>query len=697
MYNSIVFKLKLKAEEKRDILKQYSEKLMEKVVPKFEEKLKGLEDMYQKEMSFEHIGQGKEISFCSINLTQKKVMSFYYKQENMLNDDRIDKVNYFDLVSPVFTNIYLSDKEKKEFSVETLIRKYKKNNKSITRSFLADDKDTDETIYLFLECHVTENPLTNDLVAFFYTLDTTENTIENQISFLVLDTGYECAGMLFAKKRMIKFLSNEALNQYNISDGASWEVLKNLAEQWAVWEQRDILLHEFSLQRILQVLETEEDYVYEFTLLTPKNELRRKRIQFTYSNKDEQTILFIVRDIQKEFLMEQENQKKLREAEEAVKQAVAEKNKFLEHLNHEIRTPVNVIIGALSLLKSELQYNSEVEKYLDSISLSSDYIMTIINNVLDMAKIEDPDFTLNRTPVRLDLFMNGVKAACETLCRQKNISLKVDYQPVADYALIDEKRLLLVIINLISNSLKSTPVGGEITIKYKGVPDLNVKMVTGSFEIIDNGKGMSQEFQENLFKPFFQEGSASKLDFHGTGIGLSIVKQLIDKMGGSIKVKSKLGKGTSITFEIKYEIVNKRPLKIENSKTELIKDKKILVVEDYEINTIIMCELLKRAGAETIVAIDGEESVQIFKKSKLGEIDAILMDIHMPVKNGFEASKEIRELLRPDAKIVPIIAVTSNSMEEDIDRMNYCGINFHLSKPVEPEVLFSTLKKALVQ
>ncbi|MDD3218398.1 MAG: ATP-binding protein [Lachnospiraceae bacterium] len=378
-------------------------------------------------------------------------------------------------------------------------------------------------------------------------------------------------------------------------------------------------------------------------------------------------------------------------------QAIAARNEFLAKMSHDMRTPLNGIIG-LSTLAMEHEGNSQnTQRDIAQIQSSANYLLNIINDVLDTAKIESGKMELVMAPMCIEEIIKTTGGLIAPQAVKKNICFdtKLDKKLKGWYK-GDSLRFSQIIMNLLSNALKYTPEGGKIVLEAQ---HMKAEDKAEWIQIIvkDNGIGMSEAFIAKIFEPFERETTSQINNTEGTGLGLSIVNNLVSLMNGTVEVKSKLGEGSSFIVCIPMERVNIQEEISEKERINLddLTDKKVLLVEDHPLNRQIAVRLLNRKNMVVEIAENGQEGVERFMSSEPYEYQVILMDIRMPVMDGYQAARIIRNVNREDAKTIPIIAMTANAYEEDVKRALAEGMNDHLSKPIEPELLYRTIAKYL--
>ena len=369
---------------------------------------------------------------------------------------------------------------------------------------------------------------------------------------------------------------------------------------------------------------------------------------------------------------------------------------FLNSISHDIRTPLNIIIGYTALASTHVNEAQEVKKYLSKIETASNHLLLLINDVLDMSHIESGTLKLEHAPVYLPDVLENLKAIIQTDSSAKQLKFCADTKNMVHKNVITDKlRLNQVLLNILENAVKYTRPGGKIYFQIQELKGQEPGFAKYEFRVKDTGIGMSEEFQTRIFDEFSQENDGARTSYKGTGLGMAIARKLVEKMGGTITFESEKGVGTTFVIRVPFKIdpdADKREEQKEVSEKS-IKGLHILLAEDNELNMEIAEFMLQNEGADVIKAWNGQEAVELFRKSEPGEFDVILMDIMMPVMNGYEATKMIRSLDREDAKEVPIIAMTANAFTEDRIKAKAAGMDEHVAKPVDVELLIKVIHK----
>ena len=372
------------------------------------------------------------------------------------------------------------------------------------------------------------------------------------------------------------------------------------------------------------------------------------------------------------------------------------KTEFLQRMSHDIRTPINGICGMINVAD---HYADNMEKQTEcraKIKKTSHLLLELINEVLDMSKLESDEVVLEDIPFNLNSISEEILGVIEHMAAEQNIRILWEKKEVTHWNLIGSpvhvKRILM---NILSNAVKYNKENGYVYIGCREIPSKQTAMTTLEFVCRDTGIGMAEAFQKRIFEPFAQEHAGSRTKFAGTGLGMPITKKLVEKMGGTISFESKEGTGTTFVIRIPFQIDADMKDRTETEeKTETsIQGLHVLLTEDNELNMEIAEFVLQNEGAVVTKAWNGQKAVDIFRKSRPGEFDAILMDIMMPVMNGYEAAKMIRSLDREDAKVIPIIAMTANAFTEDKMRAKEAGMDEHIAKPVDGKLLVKVINE----
>ena len=372
------------------------------------------------------------------------------------------------------------------------------------------------------------------------------------------------------------------------------------------------------------------------------------------------------------------------------------KTEFLQRMSHDIRTPINGICGMVNMADHYADDMEKQKEYRTKVKEASNLLLELVNDVLDMSKLESGEIVLEEIPFNLSSIYREVFVVIEQVAAEQNLQIVWEKKEITHRDLIGSPRYVKrVMMNILSNAMKYNRENGHIYISCIEIPSEQPEMTTMEFVCRDTGIGMAEEFQKHIFEPFAQEHAGSRTKFAGTGLGMPISKKLIEKMGGTITFESAEGIGTTFVIRVPFKIDLDVDIREEQADVseKSIKGLHILLAEDNELNMEIAEFVLQNEGAEVSKAWNGEETVELFRKSESGEFDAILMDIMMPVMNGYEATKMIRSLDREDAKVIPIIAMTANAFTEDRLRAKEAGMNEHIAKPFDVKLLVKIIHK----
>ena len=473
---------------------------------------------------------------------------------------------------------------------------------------------------------------------------------------------------------------------------------RQVAPKYLTPEEGEKLIEITELPVLDEALRTKSPYVVSYNCrINGQGPQLIKQIRFSWLNAEKREILVIQQDVTEVNRREQAQIAALEEAKYKADAANLAKSEFLSRMSHDIRTPLNGIIG-MTYLTEEMDLPDAARENLKKIDTSSKFLLSLINDVLDMTKAESGRIELHPEPYPIEEFFNYIDAVVRPLCDGKSQKLVIDAEPVEGIVPVaDELRFNQICFNLFSNAVKYTPENGTVTCRIRGHLTDEGRLA-GEFTFSDTGIGMSEEFQKVLFEPFTQEHRSETSEMRGTGLGLAIVKRLLDAMGGSIRVESAPGKGSSFIVNLCFdcvpadEVPSRRVPAPEKSAdfTELA-GMHVLLCEDHPLNQEIAKALLEEKGVLVELAGDGQIGLRAFENSAASYYDCILMDIRMPVMDGYETTRAIRQLDRSDAETVPIVAMTADAFDDDVKKCLAAGMNGHIAKPIDPQKLYSVL------
>ena len=422
------------------------------------------------------------------------------------------------------------------------------------------------------------------------------------------------------------------------------------------------------------------------------------------------TVLVAIRDATEEKEREIAQDRNLRNALAAAEHANRAKTVFLNNMSHDIRTPMNAVIGFTALATAHIDNKELVLDYLKKIHISGQHLLSLINDVLDMSRIENGSVRIEYTVVHLPDILHDLKTIIQESVHSKQQELYIDTQDLLHEDIITDKlRLTQVLLNISSNAVKFTPVGGTVNIRVSEKPCRRDGYTTVVFSVKDNGIGMSPEFREHVFDSFTREHTVTENGIGGTGLGMAITKNIVDMLGGTIQVESEVGKGTEFTvmlecetsgMTVKGETAPEQRKLLKNEKQKIraeiqrsYEGKKVLLVEDNELNREIATAIMEEIGLDVDCVEDGTDAVNIMSSAEGRKYDLIFMDIQMPKMDGYTATREIRTLNDPKCANIPIIAMTANAFEEDRKKAIKAGMNAHIAKPISADIILENLEK----
>lgn len=453
----------------------------------------------------------------------------------------------------------------------------------------------------------------------------------------------------------------------------------------------------FRVETLIRALETESSASLQYRTIEDDGSVCYKRAKVYYLDNTHEDIVFTRRDVTDVIEEEQRQKAALQAAVDAANEANRAKGVLLSHISHDMRTPLNAILALSDPVLVFEADDAQKAQYLEEIHDSGKFLLGLINDILDMSRIENRKMTLTPQPYSLTEFSRLINSVVASKCREKGIDFVFSTEAATnEWVLLDKVRFNQVFINLLSNAVKFTPRGGKVEMKIEHLAEGEGKIME-RFTVKDTGIGMSSEFLPRAFDSFTQEGRVLDTgERSGTGLGLSIVKQTVELMGGTVSVESRQGEGTTFTVDMEVQIVDapeSEDAVSEGGKT--LRGKRVLLCEDHHLNTKITTALLIKRGCSVDAAVNGLIGLNMFLSSEAGYYDAILMDIRMPVMDGLEATQAIRDSVHPDAKTVPIIALSADAFYEDLGNAAAAGMSGHITKPIIPEQMYEMLLELL--
>ena len=581
----------------------------------------------------------------------------------------------------------------KFLDVEAIKQAYKaeKRRFSVIAGFTVDET---ERIWLDIECILKTHPVSGELLASIVLEDITEERILMGVLNKIVEQNYDYVMCVERKlNRTITFgvkpgqeIRGTYGEVYNVEMGA--------------YIREHVDAHDveraFRLTNLEMVNESiHQNGMHEF-LLDEKEidgSIRKKLFRFSYMDPGGNFLIVLKQDVTEVIRKEDEAKDRLSKALREKEAAMNARSEFLTRMSHEMRTPMNAILGLSSLMKDEIHNPKLLDSYISKLQYSGRFLLQLINDVLDMSKMEKEKFRINPVPYAFSEFWSSIDMLIGPMCAKKGVDIEWKSAiPGERRVYADPLRLTQIFVNLLSNSVKYTPTGGHIVFECREDKRVGGR-VFDTFIVADDGIGMSEEFQTHLYEPFAQESKDVNSDLNGTGLGLAIVKGIVDALDGTIMVESKSGEGSKFTVKLSFDIAGEADGPTVQEKEADLNGKRILVVEDNDINREIAEAVLQKRGIITETAVNGQEAVEMFAAHVPGYYDLILMDIRMPIMGGLTATKRIRSMERDDAETIPIVAMTANAFSKDVEASLDAGMDAHLSKPIEPNLLYSTISK----
>lgn len=465
-------------------------------------------------------------------------------------------------------------------------------------------------------------------------------------------------------------------------------------------DDRAMLREAVSFERLKKELAEKNTYYVNYRTFC-ENAVRYFQVKAVRAGtwEENHTIVIGFRSVDEETRGEMEKKSVLEEALQQANKANRAKTAFLSNMSHDIRTPMNAIIGFTTLAVKHIDSREQVETYLQKIMTSGNHLLGLINDILDMSHIESGKIHLDEKPCSLSEILGGIRSIVQADADAKQLGLHIDADGVEDDMFYcDKLRLNQILLNLLGNAIKYTNAGGQISLKITEKQGAPAGCANYEFRIKDTGIGISKKFLEHIFEPFERERNSTISGIQGTGLGMAITKSIVDMMNGSIKVESQAGVGTEVTVLLTFRIHDEESAAVteEETKSErTLRTGRILLTEDNELNQEIAEEILTEAGFTVEIAENGKRAVEMLKNTEPGYYQLILMDIQMPVMDGYQATKAIRKLADKELASIPIVAMTANAFEEDKQAALRYGMNAHITKPIDINILFDTLDKMM--
>lgn len=640
------------------------------------------------------------------NITQNRIMEIIdYTDSDLLHTYGLARAGLYDGLA----GLVVDDNERRQFREiyynEPSIEAFRHGETDLSGDYFIRLPREDHGRYARFVVKLVETPDTGDVTGILSVTDITEETISKRILNQLTFSNYETVvkvDLLNNHYEVIagKMAGNELLETPG-KQGYYSACLEYMLKNHVIIKNRDQTAEMMSPEYMMGRLNTTGAYTFSYCIQNQDGNMLAKSMKVSPVDLRLKRICLAITDVTDILAAERQSQMKLEKALEFAGEANLAKSDFLSSMSHDIRTPMNAIMGMTTVALSQIDNQDKVQDCLNKIELSSRHLLSLINDILDMSKIERSQISLNRTEIALPELVSQVSAIIQPRSKDAGNHLNFRAEDISHpYFYGDALRLTQILINILGNAVKFTPEGGMVELLVNEIPPVQDSAhVRFLFTVSDTGIGMQEEFLHRIFEPFTRNRGTDHVE--GTGLGLSITKRLVDLMGGIITVSSCQNKGSCFKVELEFEVSSGEEKREENVlKGDILcetalKGRKFMVVEDNALNSEILCELLRMCGAHTEVREDGIQAVQAFADNRPGTYDAILMDIRMPRMNGYEASRAIRTMEREDAASIPIIAMTANAFMEDILASKEAGMNAHVAKPIDMKLLWDVLTQML--
>ena len=552
--------------------------------------------------------------------------------------------------------------------------------------------------------YMLENPVTHDIEAVTYAVDINMQKKTELAIEAAMASNYDYIALIYPSTQKTEFLSfkhysrtkNFLHTQTPYNDDVGYFIT-----HYVLPEERAWFTEKTQLQNLIQELENTPVLEIPFRQISEDGAEARKLLRYRWLDHFKRDIVVIQTDITISYKQEQQRLAELQAALQQAQSANKAKTEFISRISHDIRTPISAISNMTAFAIQDMDNRVKLQNDLEKIKTSNLFLLSLINDVLDISKIDSGKIELHPEPYPFDEYIANIKQMFEPLCQQKGIGFIVVHTPDCGIIIADKIRINQIVFNIISNSVKYTPPGGTISYDSHSRNMDNGK-IKYEYTVRDTGIGISEEYQKKLFVPFTQDyaNPNRQKGETGTGLGLSIVKRLVDMMGGTITVSSTVGKGTNVTVSMELPMMTAEEFRNISrqtaSKHEMQKQKltgTVLLAEDNEINREIAVRILEDFGLSVTCAENGKDALETFKNTVPGTFRAILMDLQMPVMDGYESAEKIRALARGDSKTIPIYAMTADAFSEAAERCRKSGMNAQIIKPIDPSLLYDILSR----
>ena len=595
------------------------------------------------------------------------------------------------------------DEEERRGFLETFLnepaaRAYRNGFTKIEKICMVKLPNEETGRYARFFARLLEDPDTHDIMGNLSVTDMTEQIIRERMMLNLAYVGYDMVSEIDLNHDKQRIMRNWQLGDFSGEERNYFEYIRNFIQNFICEEDRENIGKLLDKRYIMEKLEKTGSFSLNYSIKNEDGETRFKHLTILPTDLRLGKICFARKDITETVEQERKSKAELEQALAAAEKASLAKGAFLSSMSHDIRTPMNAIIGFAEIIAQNTADKAIVESSVKKILKSGDVLLKLINDILDLSKIESGKATLDLTAVDLNTEIENLSVMFSESTEQAGVSFVVLKNIANRYVLCDNIKLSQIMVNIISNAVKFTRKGGRIvfSINERGKAENGFSRYV--FSVKDTGIGMSENFRKHAFEMFEREKTTTETGISGTGLGLAIVKRLVEMMGGEIEIFSELGKGTEVVVSLKLQITD-----VSNVKTSAVKakaevdfaGKRLLLVEDNEMNREIASAILSELGFVIEQAENGAIAVDKVANSADGYFDIILMDLQMPVMDGYKATSEIRSLPNKALSGIPIVAMTANAFDTDRQRCLEVGMNAHVSKPIDVDRLCETLAEFL--
>lgn len=632
------------------------------------------------------------------NITKNKIIEI----EDRTNSRLLER--FGDNREEFFTGIgtlVVAEEERRLFYEKYLngpsIRAFEKGIREVLLPCLVKLPDCSQGRYVQFKVNLVETPDTGDITGILTVTDITEKTIQERIIRMLSSLNYDLVADVDLLNDKYKIVSGGDLNITEVQ-GSMSERVKRVVEELVVDTEKEYVKDMLDSGKMADRLKDRGTYSFRYSVNNGNNEILTKNMIVSAIDRSLGRICLVRTDVTGMLAAERKVKYDLEKALSEAEKASRVKSEFLSSMSHDIRTPMNAIVGMTTLAQANLSNSQKVEDYLKKISVSSQHLLSLINDVLDMSQIEQSKIHMNMQSIYMDELLSQICTIMASASKDAGLEFVVERGEIQHlYFQGDALRIKQILINILSNAFKFTMEGGRVLFRTEEIPSSENGKARYRFTISDTGIGMPQEFIGHLFDPFCRSERVNRVE--GTGLGLSITKGLVDLMGGTIQVKSRLDHGTVFEVELEFTAEDEKRKCAseteEGTQKDSLEGRHFLVAEDNAINSEILEELLQMWGATCVLKENGLQAAKEFEKSAPGTYDAILMDIQMPVMNGYEAAQRIRSSSHSEAKTIVILAMTADAFSEDVQKSIKAGMNGHVSKPIDMKILYHTLMELL--